>query len=351
MQLLGRTSLTQGSPPRVRSRSVTALYDRYPQLRATLPLVSLGVSETPVERWTIDGATLLAKRDDLSAPALGGNKVRALELLLAGVSTDGRVLTVGPTGSTHALAVAHYARQLGVEAEVITWPQETNAVALATARHLATRAAVTPAHSTVDAYLRAALRRRDHTVRWIPAGGSSPRGALGHASAALELVRQLGAEGRPMPAFIVVPLGSGGTVAGLLLGLAIAGARTRVVAVRVVPGVVGNRWHVRRLAARSRALLVRLAGEAVPRVNPDRLVIALDAYGGAYGRSTGAGRAAAAALLATGGPPLDDTYSAKAFGHALALARGAPDDSVLFWLTFDGRWLADGDDSIALLPR
>ncbi|MEP6991576.1 MAG: pyridoxal-phosphate dependent enzyme [bacterium] len=330
---------------------MTGLFDRYPRLRATLPLVSLGVSETPVERWTIDGATLLIKRDDLSAPAMGGNKVRALELLLAGVRTGGRVLTVGPTGSTHALAVAHYTRQLGAEAEVITWPQETNAVAIATARRLATRAAVTPSRSTVGAYFRAAMRRRQLAVRWVAAGGSSPRGALGHASAALELVRQLGAEGRPMPAYIVVPLGSGGTVAGLLLGLAIAGARTRVVAVRVVPGIVGNRWHVLRLAARSGALLARLAGEAVPRLDPDRLVIAADAYGGAYGRSTGPGRAAAVALLAAGGPPLDDTYSAKAFGHALALARGAPDDSVLFWLTFDGRWLAAGDDSIVPLPR
>jgi hypothetical protein len=40
-----------------------------------------------------------------------------------------------------------------------------------------------------------------------------------------------------------------------------------------------------------------------------------------------------------GGPVLDGTYSAKALAAALAHARRAPDERVLFWLTFDGRWL------------
>ena len=131
------------------------LIRRYPRLAHSLARVDLRVRETPVERWTVDGATLLAKRDDLSAPALGGNKVRALELLLAGLGPDHTLLTVGPTGSTHALAVAQYGLRLGTESEVITWPQEPNAVALATASRLARRARLTPARSPVEAYLRA----------------------------------------------------------------------------------------------------------------------------------------------------------------------------------------------------
>ena len=311
--------------------------------------MNLRVGETPVERWTVDGATLLAKRDDLSAPDLGGNKVRALELLLAGLGPGHTLLTVGPTGSTHALAVAQHGLRLGIGSEVITWPQEMNDVALATASRLARRAHITRASSPVDAYVRAVVRRLRGGVRWIPAGGSSPLGALGHASAALELVAQLERDGLPFPQTIVAPLGSGGTVAGLLVGLAVAGLPTRVVGVRVVPRSVGNRWRVMRLARQSGALLARLAGESPLELDASRLVIEQEAYGGAYGRETEDARIAGALLRVSGGPRLDGTYSAKAFGHALARARRAPHGSVLFWLTFDGRWLDAVDDEPQVL--
>lgn len=294
-----------------------------------------------------------AKRDDLSSSTLGGNKVRALELLLAGVGPDHRLLTVGSTGSTHALAVAHYGARLGAVTDVITWPQEDNDISRATSRRLMRRARVTAATSVVDAYLRAALRRPARDVRWIPAGGSCALGALGHASAALELIAQLEREGHSVPAQIVVPLGSGGTAAGLLVGLAVAGVATRVVGVRVVPKTVGNRWRVLRLARQAAALLSRLAGETVPAVDAHRLEIAQGAFGGAYGRETEIARNAAQALRVTGGPALDGTYSAKAFGYALERARRAPEDSVLFWLTFDGRWLEAADEESPVLrpPR
>ena len=188
-------------------------------------------------------------------------------------------------------------------------------------------------------------------MHWIPAGGSCALGILGHASAALELVAQLQRDGLPVPREIVVPLGTGGTAAGLLLGLAVAGVATRVVGVRVVPRAVGNRWRVMGLARQGRSLLARLSGEETPALNADRLEIAQDAYGGAYGRETGTAGNAARALRVTGGPSLDGTYSAKAFGHALARAHGTPEDSVLFWLTFDGRWLeASHEESPALRP-
>ena len=326
---------------------------RFPRLATTLASVDLRVGETPVERWRVNGVSLLAKRDDRSAPTLGGNKVRALELLLAGVGPGRRLLTVGSTGSTHALAVAHYGTQLGAMTDVITWPQEENAVARETSRRLGRRARVTAATSPVDAYLRAAIRRLARDVVWIPAGGSTALGTLGHANAALELAAQLRRDGLPFPQNVVVPLGSGGTVAGLLLGFAIAGMPTTVVGVRVVPRLVGNRWRVLRLARQGRALLARLSGERVPAIDPTRLEIAQDAFGGSYGRETESARNAAAALRVSGGPALDGTYSAKAFGHALARARRAPEDSVLFWLTFDGRWLEAADDAASALrpPR
>jgi D-cysteine desulfhydrase len=322
---------------------VSALVSRFPQLAHTLAHVDLRVSETPVERWSVDGVSLLAKRDDLSAPLLGGNKVRALELLLAGVSRGDSVLTVGASGSTHALAVAEYARQLGADCEVISWPQETNPVSLATAARLEAVARVTSTDSVAAAYLLAAFRRSFRRVTWVPAGGSVALGAIGHVNAALELVAQLRRDGLPIPHTIVVPLGSGGTVAGMLVGLALAGVKTKVVGVRVVPRAVANRWRVLRLARQTRSLLSRLTKEELPSLDASRLEIEQGAYGGAYGRETKVGRTGAGALRGAGGPRLDGTYSAKTFGNALARARQAPADAVLFWLTFDGRWLADDD--------
>jgi D-cysteine desulfhydrase len=143
---------------------------------------------------------------------------------------------------------------------------------------------------------------------------------------------------------IVAPLGSGGTVAGLLVGLELAGLPTRVVGVRVVPRVVANRARVLRLAERTRALLATRAGTVVPAVDGARLIIEECAYAGAYGRESVESRRADGALRDAGGPRLDATYSAKAFSVALALARRAPDERVLFWLTFDGRWLPRGND-------
>ena len=316
-----------------------ALASRWPRLRQTLPRVDLRVRETPIERWELEGTTLLVKRDDLTTPSLGGNKARALELLLAGVGPDDVLLTVGSTGSTHALAVAHFGARLGARTEVITWPQEEHDVSLATAARLREIARVTAAHSPATAMLRALMRRLARRVRWIPAGGSSPLGALGHAAAALELADQLVRDGTPAPDTIVVPLGSGGTAAGLLVGLALAGLPTRVIGVRVVPRLVANRTRVLALARRTAALFAERAQVAAPAIAARGFSIEGRQYGGAYARETHAARASAALVLAREGPALEGTYSAKALAAALAHARAAPDERTLYWLTFDGRWL------------
>jgi 1-aminocyclopropane-1-carboxylate deaminase/D-cysteine desulfhydrase-like pyridoxal-dependent ACC family enzyme len=318
---------------------VDTLAARWPRLRESLPRVDLGVRETPIERWELEGASIFVKRDDLTTPTLGGNKARALELLLAAVRPGDVLLTVGSTGSTHALAVAHFGARLGARTEVITWPQEEHDVSRATAARLRETARVTAARWPVTAMMRAGVRRLTGRVRWIPAGGSSPLGALGHAAAALELAGQLAREGAPVPDVLVVPLGTGGTAAGLLVGFAAAGLHMRVLGVRVVPRVVANRRRVLALARRSAALLAERAGIAAPEIDEGRFAIEESQYGGAYARETHAARTSAELVLAREGPALEGTYSAKALAAALAHARAEPGERVLYWLTFDGRWL------------
>jgi len=318
------------------------LFRRWPRLARTLPHVDLGVRETPIEVWSSDDATISVKRDDLSTPTLGGNKARALQLLLAGVAPGDVILTVGSTGSTHALAVAHFAARLGATTRVVTWPQEEHEISRATTARLRALAEVSDAASPVTAMIRAGLIRLTSRARWIPPGGTSPLGAIGHAAAAVELADQIAVSGAEFDT-IVVPLGTGGTAAGLLVGLALAGLTTRVVGVRVVPRIVSSQGRVLRLARRTARLFGELADVAPPTIDDRRFSIDAERYGGAYARETSEARELAQSVRHSRATELDGTYSAKALAGALAHARAAPDERVLFWLTFDGRWLAERD--------
>lgn len=314
------------------------ILERFPWLEQ-LPRVALGSFPTPVERLASIHSSLWIKRDDLCADPLGGNKVRALEFLLGGVRQGDRVVTVGSVGSTHALAVAIYAKRVGAHVLVGRWTQEMNASAERIARRVSGLADESRVFRTVIAAYVWAWMQRMRGARWIAAGGSTPLGVLGHVNAGLELVNQIDDGILPMPRYVVVPLGTGGTMAGLALAFAIAGRGVTIVGVRVVPRIVARAGHVRRLANETARFIEHvaepLARVAVPRVRGG-LVIAHDEYGGAYGRETDAGRRAAQRLAEDAHIRLDATYSAKAFAHATTLAAHGP---TLFWLTFDSRSL------------
>jgi D-cysteine desulfhydrase len=315
------------------------LIARYPALER-IPRVSLrgDATPTPVEQASAVHANLWIKRDDLCADPLGGNKVRALEFLLGPVRAGDRVVTVGSEGSTHALAVATYGANIGARVFVGRWRQEMNAAAERVSRLVAERAERSPVFRSVAAAYLWAWMQRLQGARWIAAGGSTPLGILGHVNAGLELVDQIDRGELPEPSYVVTPLGTGGTMAGLALAFAIAGRRITVVGARVVPRIVARLSHVRSLAHRTASLIERHTRLAVPRVS-GRLIVEHTTYGGAYGRETDAGRGAARRLRASMPITLDATYSAKAFAHAIDLAaRG----TTLFWLTFDSRSLDIG---------
>jgi D-cysteine desulfhydrase len=317
------------------SADITPLVARFPAL-SRIPHVALGCYPTPVLALTSLSPSLWIKRDDFCADPMGGNKARALEFLLADLRAGEHVVTVGSEGSTHALAVAVYAARLGARVSVGRWRQEMNAVAERVARQLVERTERAPVfRSPMGAYLWA-WRQRQRGARWIPAGGTTPLGILGHVNAGLELVAQIDAGLLPPPDRVVVPLGTGGTMAGLALAFRIAGRDIEVVGARVVPRIVGRKRRVLRLAHRTARLIERVTGESLPRVRRRDVAIAHGNYGGAYGRETESGKSAAARLHAAAAISLDPTYSAKAFALALDLASRGP---TVFWLTFDSRIL------------
>jgi D-cysteine desulfhydrase len=314
------------------------LVDRFPAL-GQLPRMRLGQFPSPVSAAEALAPGLWLKREDLNAEPLGGNKVRALEFLLGGVAAGDTVTTVGAAGSTHVLATAIYARQIGASARCFRWRQEmTEAASLVAARTSAETGESGLSRTVVLAYARAIIARL-RGARWIPAGGSSPLGVLGQVNAGLELAKQIDAGALPPPNRVIVPLGTGGTVAGLAIGLAIAGVRTELVAVRVVPRVVANARHVRSLISRTVHLIERVTGARLPRPSARGVRVVHDFFGGAYGRPTDRGERVARDSLDRMGIVVDPTYAAKALAAAVSLAREER-GATLFWLSFDGRWMA-----------
>ena len=272
---------------------------------------------------------LWLKREDLT----GGNKVRGLEFLLAGAPPRSVFVTIGAIGSSHCLATARGAKTLGYRTAVATFPQpETDASRAVAATMAGTANVIVRASSMVTlpwAVLRA-WRAAHHlgrgTPRWIPGGGADPRAVIGHFLAALELGSQLDAP----PDTIVVPLGTGGTAAGIALGVAWLGWSTEVVAVRVAPWLVANRRRTVRLARKTAALIRRDGIElGVPRSAIRVRVV--EAMGKGYGHPTPEGERARA-LAAEHNLRLDPTYGAKAFGF---LQRADVNvQRVVFWHTF-----------------
>jgi 1-aminocyclopropane-1-carboxylate deaminase/D-cysteine desulfhydrase-like pyridoxal-dependent ACC family enzyme len=313
------------------------LVERFPAV-GQLPRARLGNFPTAVVAADALAPGLWLKREDHSAEPLGGNKVRALEFLLGPVRAGERVVTVGAAGSTHALATVTFARQLGAIALCFRWRQEMNDVASRVAARITSETGISQLSRTVIGAYAKAFVARMRGAHWIPAGGTTPLGVLGQVNAALELARQVQAGLMPAPDRVVLPLGTGGTAAGLALGLAIAGLECEIVGVRVVPRVVANHAHVRRLIDRTARLIERLTSEHIARPPARSFRIEHGFFGGAYGRATDAGEAISRRCLEQIGILVDPTYGAKALAAAVRIAndRGGV---TLFWLSFDGRWM------------
>ncbi|MBM4221367.1 MAG: pyridoxal-phosphate dependent enzyme, partial [Gammaproteobacteria bacterium] len=221
---------------------------RFPQLAARLPRRELADLPTPIESAPRLGAalgvpSLLVKRDDLSGQPYGGNKIRKLEYLLGDALARGcdTVLTFGAAGSNHALATSIYARQLGLDCHAILSEQvQTPWVADTLRWHLQLGTQLTPAASYAQMLEAAANIRAAHPggaerlyeITW---GGSSPLGTIGFVAAGVEIATQLADMGVQGPVRIYVACGTMGSVAGLVLGLHLAGSDATVVAVPILP--------------------------------------------------------------------------------------------------------------------
>jgi D-cysteine desulfhydrase len=137
---------------------------------------------------------------------------------------------------------------------------------------------------------------------------------------------------------VITAVGTGGTVAGLLVGLRLAGLSTRVMGVVVNDQLRLDATTVTRLAGRG-ARLLRERGADLPRVAPSSADVTMPRgwLGAGYGHATRAGQAALALLADREGVALDPVYTAKAMAALLDLVRdGRLGGGPLLFLRTDG---------------
>lgn len=288
------------------------------------PRVMLARLPTPLEPSRVLGARLGVplwwKRDDLTGADLSGNKVRKLEFLLADAEANGAdtVITCGGEQSNHCRATALAAARRGLRCVLLLRVPNPSAPPPVEANSLLGRlAGAEIRYLSVDQYRRRdeifpavadELRMAGRRPYAIPEGGSNAVGAWGYIQAIAELHTQLGGA----PATVVYAAGSGGTGAGIELGIRRAGwSGARALGFAVCDDRATFQAQIARIAAeanRRYQLGIELRPESIE-IN-DRYI------GPGYAQTTPEMLATIVEVARVEGVVLDPVYTGKAF-HGL----------------------------------
>ncbi len=314
---------------------------------AAFPRESLGHFPTPLEplprlsaAWGSSDA-LWVKRDDCTGLGLGGNKVRKLEFLLGEALSQGAtaVLTTGALQSNHARQTAAAAARLGLRCELVLpklVPRTGPAYEEGGNRLLDQwfGAEIFETSDTADA-ARTILARVEaakqvgEVLYPIPPGGSSLVGCLGFAAAALEFAEQA-ARNTQTFSEILVAVSTGGTLAGLLAGLALARCPVPVTGVCVYQNAKDTGTELQLLLS-GLADLLGFDASDLPSFS-----LRDDHLGDGYGLPSPAGVEAIRTCAQREGLLLDPVYTGKAMAavrESLSSGTVQADAPLLFWHT------------------
>jgi D-cysteine desulfhydrase family pyridoxal phosphate-dependent enzyme len=302
-----------------------------------IPRVRFAHLPTPVEAMprlsaALGGPRLLIKRDDQTGMALGGNKTRKLEFLLAEAQANGArtLITAGAVQSNHCRQTAAVAAHFGLDCILVL-------------------AGDPPAHPSGNLLLdqffgaqvvwtdydgRDALLKRTFNSAWsdgrrpylIPYGGSNPTGAAAYVYAVEELLTQ-----DVEPDWIVFPSSSGGTQAGLALGARRFGFKGKVLGISVdEPARALQEW----VAALATETSERFGQKSL--FEPGDVLVNADYNGAGYGVMGLQEREAILMFARYEGLLLDPVYTGRAAAGMIDLIRKGffkATETVLFWHT------------------
>jgi len=335
------------------------------------PRVSLATLPTPLVearrlRDALGGVEgcprIFIKRDDLTGLALGGNKARKLEFLMADALASGAdvIVSSGATQSNHARMTAAAARAAGLDCVLVLSARQSDpplqgnllldrlfgaTIHFIQANPDPRFAVASDEVQKVDEIVEE-LTRSGRRPYVIPIGGSSPIGAMGYVAGTRELQQQIETAGIRVDR-VYYASGSRGTQAGLELGARAFGVEYRLHGIAVSAGENEKQRRAARLVNDAASLL------GLPiRVDPEELVTDQRFIGEGYG-IPGAECLEAIRLLArTEAILLDPCYTGKGMAgliHEVRAGAIAPGETVVFLHTGGAPALFSQSDPRTLL--
>lgn len=321
----------------------------------SLPKVKLAYLPTPLEemkqvRKRIGGPRLFLKRDDQTGLGLGGNKLRKLEYLLGDALARGAdtVVTSGVMQTNHGRLTAAACAKLGLDCILVMTEAdcgyyEANRILqeLFDAKQVFADVdySVAP-EKLAKEQLRAGdakiaqvmdeLRRAGKKPYLIPRAGRSLQGTASYCQAMLELKQQL--EEQDIHAgHIIVPVASGSTFGGVLLGGRICEMQAKFHGIALSRSVEEGKEMIEEEFNHDAAAM------GYPyRIKQEEVNLYGEYIGAGYGIMTEAGKNAIRLFAETEGILLDPVYTGKAMAGYLDLsAKGAfrKDETVIFFHT------------------
>lgn len=285
------------------------------------------------------GARVLMKRDDLTGFALGGNKARKLEFLVADALAKGAdmLVTGGGPQSNHARMTAAAARKVGIDVQLVLFgklPLEINGnLLLDELLGAEIMYADTNDPNEVDRILERVtgeMHVRGRKPYLIPVGGSTVLGCISYILAVRELLGQLELL-RAKPDYVFITTGSCGTHAGILAGVKYYGAAIPVIGISVSRPQSECQQRIAAFVHKTSDFL-----ETPLPLEPGDVIVN-DAYiGRGYALITPEARQAIFTVARLEGIFLDPVYTGKTMAGLMDLvrrgeiARGA---TVVFWHT------------------
>ncbi|QUY41469.1 D-cysteine desulfhydrase family protein [Acaryochloris marina] len=309
-----------------------------------LPRRSLGFFPTPIVELprlsqSLGGPRILIKRDDQTGLALGGNKTRKLEFLIADALHQNCdcVITAGAAQSNHCRQTAAAAAMVGLECHLVlggTPPEQANGNLLLD-EVLGATIHWTGADRKGEQLnaISSQLQAQDHHPYVIPYGGSNALGAVGFVAAMAELQQQLQAMEQSMDA-IVFASSSGGTQAGLTVGRSFLAMDVELIGIRIDKAEDEQLSYGDQLAELATSTAKMLQSEC--HFHPADFRVETAYLGAGYGVVGDLERSAINLLAQSEGILLDPVYSGRAMGGLLDLIRRGHfhrQQTVLFWHT------------------
>ncbi len=190
----------------------------------------------------LNGPKIYIKRDDLIGEALGGNKVRKLEYLLADALAKNAdvIITTGGPQSNHCRITAGICAKIGLKCALVIggagkYEYEGNLLLdrIFGAEVVFSGTRDFDAVPAIMEKIAEEFRAKGRRPYIIPLGGANGIGALGYLEAYLEIQEQMKSAKIRLSA-IAVANGSGGTQAGLETGKLLSGGDAEIIGISVL---------------------------------------------------------------------------------------------------------------------